>query len=145
MTEPIVICFPRQTPSQNQLGRYRHYQATELRNGYQMVIRQRLTELGIRPRWPRVPPRQQLRQYRGHPDGDLFGGKPAVKMRLTIRRYSAGQLDPDNLVGGCKHLVDALAREGLLWDDSTKWLDARYEHHRAKAGGGHTEVEIGPA
>lgn len=35
----------------------------------------------------------------------------------------------DNLVGGCKPLVDALVRCGLAWDDAPRWLDVAYRQH----------------
>jgi hypothetical protein len=64
------------------------------------------------------------------------------KRTVIIRRYSAGELDPGNLVGGCKPLIDALVRVGLIYDDRSKWLDAKYEQHPAPARHGRTEIEI---
>ena len=40
------------------------------------------------------------------------------KRRLTIVRHGKGSLDPDNLVGSCKFLIDALRFRGLLVDDT---------------------------
>ena len=38
---------------------------------------------------------------------------------LSLRRR---KLDHDNLVGGCKQLIDALCDEGFVWDDCTNYL-----------------------
>lgn len=65
------------------------------------------------------------------------------KRKLTIIRHGHRSLDYDNLVGGCKPLVDAIKRHheiykmedgkrvkignGLLVDDSVKWVARVYE------------------
>lgn len=41
---------------------------------------------------------------------------------VTIIRYGKQPLDPDNLVGGCKVLIDALKDHGLIADDSPQYL-----------------------
>lgn len=56
------------------------------------------------------------------------------RRRLTLTRiYARGQraLDRDNLAGGMKPLVDAIAREGLLRDDTPAWLEL---HHDQEPG-----------
>jgi Holliday junction resolvase RusA-like endonuclease len=39
--------------------------------------------------------------------------------------------DPDNLVAGVKPILDALVKEKLLRDDSSKWLSLNVEQRRA--------------
>ena len=39
---------------------------------------------------------------------------------LVFRRYRIR--DYDNLVGGCKQLLDALSKEGFIWDDDTNYI-----------------------
>lgn len=58
----------------------------------------------------------------------------AGRRRLTlVRIYARGQreLDRDNLAGGCKPLVDAIVREGLIRDDKRKWCEL---HHDQEPG-----------
>jgi hypothetical protein len=40
------------------------------------------------------------------------------KRHLTIERHSSGTVDKDGLYGGCKPLIDAIKRAGLIVDDS---------------------------
>jgi Holliday junction resolvase RusA-like endonuclease len=51
------------------------------------------------------------------------------KARITIERYGPRRLDHDNLVGGCKQLVDSLVREGFVKDDSPDHLVTQYFQH----------------
>ena len=39
---------------------------------------------------------------------------------LTFRKYRIR--DYDNLVGGLKQLLDALSKEGFIWDDDTNYI-----------------------
>tara|TARA_R110002020_G_scaffold474490_3_gene706072 strand:- start:24 stop:407 length:384 start_codon:yes stop_codon:yes gene_type:complete len=39
---------------------------------------------------------------------------------LTFRKYRIR--DYDNLVGGCKQLLDALSSEAFIWDDDTLYI-----------------------
>lgn len=58
----------------------------------------------------------------------------AGRRRLTLTRiYARGQraLDRDNLIGGMKPLVDAIAREGMLRDDTQAWAEL---HHDQEPG-----------
>jgi len=45
------------------------------------------------------------------------------KRRVTITTYRPRRFDPDNAVGGCKVLLDAMRDIGLLRNDSPKWLE----------------------
>ena len=54
------------------------------------------------------------------------------KFKLTIISYRKKLLDYDNLVGGCKQLLDACSEEKLIWDDAPKYLDLKVEQHIGK-------------
>ena len=51
--------------------------------------------------------------------------KEPKKLNLEIVSYRKRLLDYDNLVGGCKQLIDAMIDEGYIWDDSPKYLDLK--------------------
>lgn len=49
-----------------------------------------------------------------------------TKRRVTISRLYCGrqrEMDADNLMGGCKALIDALVRERVVHDDKAAWLE----------------------
>lgn len=54
-------------------------------------------------------------------------------LSITVR-HSGQERDYDNLVGGCKPLVDCLVDQGLLVDDSPVWLTPKpiYGENQAK-------------
>ena len=53
--------------------------------------------------------------------------KKAEQRRYTVEIVSWRKrlLDYDNLVGGCKQLIDAMVDEIFIWDDSPKYLNLR--------------------
>lgn len=56
----------------------------------------------------------------------LSGRRPMAftgRARVTIERRSRRLLDPDNLVGGFKSLLDALKAERIIADDSAAHID----------------------
>jgi hypothetical protein len=54
----------------------------------------------------------------------LGGYEPAKnRRRVEIFRSSRRDLDPDNLAGSMKYLVDAIKDAGALVDDSAKWIE----------------------
>ena len=54
------------------------------------------------------------------------------KYKLVILSYRKKKLDYDNLIGGCKHLIDALIEEGFIFDDSPDYIDLNIEQYIAK-------------
>jgi hypothetical protein len=58
--------------------------------------------------------------------------KATSRAHLTIHRYAARRLDIDNLVGGCKFLIDALVEQGLLLGDSPDLLHVEYRQTPVK-------------
>lgn len=63
-------------------------------------------------------------------------------VNATVTRYSPGELDYDNLVGGCKPLIDALVAVGLAWDDSPEWLVVEYKQAKCRRIEARTEIEF---
>ena len=54
------------------------------------------------------------------------------KYKLTIISYRKRLLDFDNLVLGCKGLIDAMIDENLIYDDSPDYIDVTYEQYTKK-------------
>lgn len=65
----------------------------------------------------------------------LSGFVPPPRARLTVYRYSAADLDRDNLTGGLKPVLDALRRCGLIADDAPDVLALDVHQERAPAAG----------
>lgn len=64
---------------------------------------------------------EYLRKYRSKP-------KQAKEKRyVQITSLRTRKLDMDNLIGGCKGLVDALKKHDLIVDDSPKWIEVEYK------------------
>ena len=110
------------TPSQNKLARlYRHHSAYR-------KLRDRMEG------WVMA--------------GRLNGRIPTAqgKRRVTIRRCVRSRrylLDRGNFVGGCKPLLDALCRQGLLVDDREECLEDVYEQVvESAAGAGRVTVTL---
>ena len=73
--------------------------------------------------------------------------RASSRLRVTIERVmTGGGLDPDNLAGGLKPVLDAMVSLGLLLDDSPRWLELHVG--QSKPGKGeppHTVITIEPA
>jgi hypothetical protein len=102
----LHISIPMPTPSLNETLR-RHWAA---RRGDRVQLAWMVREALRSVRW-------------NHP---LPSGVP---VDITITRYGWARLDPDNLAGGAKDLIDCLRAEGLLVDDSPKWLTLTCAQH----------------
>ena len=101
-----LIRIDELTPSQNRLARGLHnrFVYRNLRNRFQT--------------WIMV----------GMVNGKI--SKATGRRRLTITRYVRSRrylLDRGNFIGGCKPLLDAAIRQGLILDDREEHLDDRYE------------------
>lgn len=55
-------------------------------------------------------------------DRRFFAGEKE-KRTVEIYSYRKRRIDPDNLIGGMKPLIDCLRKMKLIWDDSPKYLD----------------------
>lgn len=56
--------------------------------------------------------------------------KADAPVLVVVQRFSHKPLDPDNVVGGCKGILDAIVHAGLAVDDASRWMARRYEQHR---------------
>lgn len=72
----------------------------------------------------------------------LHGPHAATRAHVTITRHGYGTLDQDNLIGGCKPLIDALTTAGFIVDDSPRWLQADYHQVKVPRGRGRTDVRV---
>lgn len=64
--------------------------------------------------------------------------------RVYITRYATQEkylLDLDNFIGGAKPLLDVLVRQGLLVDDSAKFLNCYYEQRVGAVSCTHVKIE----
>ena len=61
------------------------------------------------------------------------GEGPFSRVKITRICPSRG-LDPDNLAGGCKMLVDAMTREGYITDDDALSVKIEYAQKRPETG-----------
>lgn len=120
-TPALTLTLPFPTPSQNEYGQWHWAQRHKWTRGVEMLIGAVLRRSG----WK----------------------EPAEPVRKVVEvvRYSAGTLDTDNLAGGCKGLMDALVRLGLLHDDSPRWCVCTYRQEKATRKSGRTEVTIARA
>lgn len=71
--------------------------------------------------------------------------KAKGKMKLKIKSLRSGTLDHDNLVGGCKGLIDALVRLKVIVDDAPEFLETVYEQERVKKEEQKTIIEFNNA
>ena len=55
-----------------------------------------------------------------------------AKYNIKILSYRKRLLDFDNLVSGCKSLLDAMIEENLIYDDSPDYIEAEYKQYKSK-------------
>lgn len=111
-----IVEIPMPTPSLNKLRKMHFHAVKRLRDQYTVLLRAATNAFN------RAGP-HQFRQ-------------------VTIERHGARLLDYDNLVGGCKPLIDALCRSGLLWDDSPRHCQVTYTQTKTSAALTKTVVRI---
>lgn len=71
----------------------------------------------------------------------LYRKKHSCKMKIHIcRSYRSIPLDPDNLRGGAKTLVDAMKRNEIIVDDNEEW--ALITYGQIKSSIPYTEITI---
>lgn len=114
----VRIEIPFAMPSQNQYQRWHWRKRARHINECRVLVRM---AIGSVPGLPLTVPRRAA---------------------VTFTRYSSGELDYGNLVGGCKGLLDALRYEGVIHDDSPRWVEERYLQAAAERGGGRTEIVV---
>lgn len=68
---------------------------------------------------------------------------PYAKARVSIHRQSHGKMDPDNLVGAMKPLIDALRYAHVLVDDTEEHLELVVTQKRQlKSAAPFTRIEV---
>jgi hypothetical protein len=98
-----MITLPYQIPSRNQIDKMHWAKKTRLRQSWELLVRNQMALNKIKP----------------CQSGDVFD--------ITVISYRHRRIDPDNLIGGAKQLLDALSRESFIWDDSFKYLNPEYK------------------
>jgi len=61
---------------------------------------------------------------------------------VTISRYSPRKIDEDNLVTGCKMVVDAMVDAEILIDDGPDWVKIKYRQEKCRRDEHKTLVEV---
>ena len=102
----LTIEIPMPTPSLNQIQRMHFHARKRMRDNYERIFRSAATKLDI--------------------------AKPHQFRQVKIERIGARLLDEDNFVGGCKLLIDALRRAGLIFDDSASFVRVSYLQTKAR-------------
>ena len=97
-----ILTIPLSVPSLNKVFRWHWAKKLRLRKTYQIYIRSAMNKL----------------KYRKTKKKEAF----ELVITTTVKR----KYDYDNLVGGAKILVDALVREGFIYDDSPLYVKTRY-------------------
>jgi hypothetical protein len=119
-TVGITIMLPFATPSQNAYQRWHWRRRSELRDTCQMIIR---VFLRVRP---------------------LPQARAPYRATVSVLRLGKRMLDYGNLVGGCKPVLDALVREGVIRDDSPRWVAEQYNQDKAPRGVEATRLWVYP-
>lgn len=112
----LRIEIPLPTPSLNVLLRMHPQAKKRLRDQYATIFKARATS--------------------------LTRAKPGQYRKVWVERRGKRLLDHDNLVGGCKPLIDALERAGLIWRDSPRYLTVNYSQIKASAKSACTLVVV---
>jgi hypothetical protein len=120
--EGIRLHLPFPTPSQNVYQRWHYRRRGRFRDEVRLHLRSQLRRL--------------------HP-GPLTPEERRVV--VEILRRSTGTLDYGNLVGGGKACLDAIVLEGLLHDDSPRWVKEVYHQERWCRGAESTHIWVYPA
>lgn len=68
--------------------------------------------------------------------------KAKGKVKLKITSYRTRLLDHDNLVGGCKGILDAMKRLGIIIDDTPDLIEVEYEQMKVKGTDSRTVFEF---
>lgn len=128
----IELVLPVPTPSANRIWGTHWSKKAKWRKTWAWHVRAERLRLGLFPKPKEVGADQTTERV----------GKDQARA-VTIERYGPRLLDHDNLVAGCKQLIDALVAEGFLVDDSPAHLSSTYrQHHGPKQKPYRTVVTI---
>ena len=130
---PLTLTIPRIPPGLNALRR-------EYRNPHVYKV--------LRMAWETellcaagVPMLQAVREFVSASDTEL---PKRMRVQIHVRRRVLLE-DMDNLVGGAKPVLDAIKNMGLIYDDSTKFIDYQITQALAGGAGERTMITIQPA
>lgn len=112
--------LPKKIVSLNKVKLFKTYEYRKYRDEWMWLTRIAAKQSHRQPPWECITPGRRRNKTMG-----------PVKAVLEITRYGIRELDQDNLVGGCKALVDALVCEGLIYDDNSRWMRASYHQVQA--------------
>ena len=116
----IKLILTQLTPSNNVLIRM-HYRARKrLKESYMWELLAAMNENGI----------------------NQVNVVPGDRKKLMIISYRKKLLDPDNLTGGLKVLIDSLVDMRLIHDDSPKYLEMQEPGQRIDLKNSRTEIYI---
>ena len=93
-----LITLPIKIKSLNEIYRLHWSQKSKLKKEYALLIRNQM----------RINKVREIEE--------------PTKVTLHILSLRKRKIDYDNLVGGCKHLIDALIEENFIYDDSPKYV-----------------------
>jgi len=93
-----LITLPLKIKSRNEIDKLHWARKSDLKKEYALLIRNQMRLNKIR---------------------EIKEPERATLSILSLRKRL---LDHDNLVGGCKQLIDALCSEGFIYDDCPNWL-----------------------
>ena len=103
-----IIQIPIKVKSRNQIDKLHWAEKSKLKKEYALLIRNQI----------------KLKK--------LNKADFKKKYKLCIYSYRTRLIDPDNLVGGCKQLIDALCDEGFIFDDSHKCVELEVDQYKMK-------------
>lgn len=84
----------------------------------------------VAPGIPHTQPQPHSGQTLEHPGQGKAADQPAFGLRIT--RIACQPLDADNLAGGCKFLIDAIRKRGLIPDDDPASVEIAFRQIKAK-------------
>jgi hypothetical protein len=111
----IELGIPEATPTLNALTRAHWTKYRQLRRHWSMLVLVAKSEAGAH-------------------------GNAREPMAVTVVRYGKQPLDPDNLTGGCKVLIDALKDHGLIVDDNPVNLTLHVEQKKDRYPRTHVSI-----
>ena len=112
MSKVETIEIPMKVHSRNQIDKMHWSRKQKLRKDYQVFIRQQMSKSRIQEATP----------------------KECFSINIDVYR-SRLIADRDNLIGGCKQLLDAMTHEGFIWDDSSEYISTlKINQYRVKEG-----------
>ena len=101
-----TFLLPIRIPSRNVLDKTHWAAKSKTQKEYALLIRNQM----------------RLRKFEKLEDGEF--------RTLYILSLRKRLLDEDNLVGGCKHLIDALVEEAFIFDDSPKFVKLKIKQQK---------------